>query len=100
MTMQAAPEGYYHVYWMNNVILSDHVHLSRDEVMQKMEAKGIEMRPVFYPMHVMPPYFDETLSLPVAEHLAQHGISLPTHANLTEADIKEICDNLISICKG
>ncbi len=100
MIMQAEPEGYHHVYWMNNVILSDKVRLTRDEVMQKMEAKGIEMRPVFYPMHIMPPYYDASLSLPVAEHLAERGISLPTHANLTEANIEEICVNLKEICKG
>lgn len=100
MTMQAEPEGYHHVYWMNNVILTDEVRISRDEVMRKMEERGIEMRPVFYPMHIMPPYFDESLSLPVAEHLASRGISLPTHAMLTESDIQEICDNLIEICEG
>lgn len=100
MTTQAEPEGYHHVYWMNNVILSDEVRLERDEVMRRMEARGIEMRPVFYPMHIMPPYLDTSLSLPVAEHLSARGISLPTHANLSDEDIREICESLAEICKG
>ncbi len=98
--MQAEPEGYHHVYWMNNVILSDEVKLDRDEVMRRMEEKGVEMRPVFYPMHIMPPYLDNTVSFPVAEKLGARGISLPTHAQLSDSDIKFICDSLISICEG
>ncbi len=98
--MQAEPEGYHHVYWMNNVILSDEVKLDRDEVMRRMEEKGVEMRPVFYPMHIMPPYLDNTVSFPVAEKLGARGISLPTHAQLSDDDIKFICDSLISICEG
>lgn len=100
MTMQEEPKGYHHVYWMNNIILTDKVRLSRDEVMKQMEARGIEMRPVFYPMHIMPPYLDTSLSLPIAEHIASRGISLPTHANLTENDIRNICENILEICKG
>ena len=97
---QAEPEGYHHVYWMNNVILTDQVKLSRDEIMAKMEALGVEMRPVFYPMHIMPPYLDNSLSFPVAERLASHGISLPSHAKLSEENIAFICDNLLDFCKA
>lgn len=98
--MQDEPEGYHNVYWMNNVILSDKVKLDRDEVVRRMEEKEIEMRPVFYPMHIMPPYLDNTMSFPVAEELGARGISLPTHAMLSEDDIKFISDSLINICKG
>lgn len=95
--MQSCPDNYTHVYWMNNVILSDEVKLIRDEVMRKMEECNIEMRPVFYPMHIMPPYYDETLSLPNSEKISSRGISLPSHALLSEEDVKYICDSLKSI---
>lgn len=98
MVMQKVPEGYKHVYWMNNVILQDTVKKTRDEVMNVMETVyNIEMRPVFYPMHIMPPYYDETVSCPVAEKISARGISLPSHALLSEEDIKYICDALIEI---
>lgn len=98
--MQDCPEGYTHVYWMNNVILSDKVKLSRDEVMKRMEQHDIEMRPVFYPMHVMPPYYDADASFPVAEKLAGRGISLPSHAMLTNEDIAFISNTLKAIIEG
>lgn len=95
--LQAEPEHYKHVYWMSNVILQDKVEKNRDEVMKEMEACNIEMRPVFYPMHIMPPYLDKNASFPVAEKLASRGISLPSHALLTEEDVKYICDCLKKI---
>ena len=94
---QKVPEGYESVYWMNNVILQDSVKKDRDQVMAEMEAKNIEMRPVFYPMHIMPPFYDESVKLPVAEKLAARGISLPSHALLSEEEVKYVCDCLKEI---
>lgn len=98
--LQAVPEGYESVYWMNNVILQEAVKLERDDVMAAMEAANIEMRPVFYPMHIMPPYLDKNASFPVAERLAARGISLPSHAGLTEADVARVCETLVGIVRG
>lgn len=98
MRMQSVPDGFVNVYWMNNIILQDAVKKDRDAVMAQMENANIEMRPVFYPMHVMPPYYDASLSLPVAEKLGARGISLPSHALLTEEDIAYVCENLKTIC--
>lgn len=95
--MQAVPENCKSVYWMNNVILSDGIKKTRDAVMEQMERCNIEMRPVFYPMHIMPPYYDKELSVPVAEKIAERGISLPSHALLSEEDIAYICECLIRI---
>lgn len=97
ISMQECPQDYTHVYWMNNIILSEDVKVSRDEVMAKMEKYNIEMRPLFYPMHTMPPYFDSSVSLPVAERLSSRGISLPSHALLTAEDVEYICNNLKNI---
>ena len=89
--LQRAPEGYTSVCWMNSVILQDGVKKERDQVMQELEECGIETRPVFYPMHIMPPYLDPAASCPVAERLASRGISLPSHAMLSEEDVAYVC---------
>ena len=83
-----------HVYWMNSVVLTDKVRKDRDDVMAEMEKKNIEMRPLFYPMHIMPVYRDVELELPIAEHLAARGFNLPSHSRLTEEKIKYIVDSL------
>jgi len=80
--------------------LQEAVTKERDKVMEEMEQCNIEMRPIFYPMHIMPPYFDDSISFPVAEKVASRGISLPSHAMLTEEDVKYVCDCLKKIVIG
>lgn len=89
-----------HVYWMFNVVLEPDVWKPRDEVIEMLSLDGIETRPVFYPMHSLPPYFNSARAekFPVAEHLAQNGISLPTWAGLKSDDIDYIC-NALRQCK-
>lgn len=97
MKMQYVPTNFKQTYWMNNVILQDTVKKERDQVMAEMEACNIEMRPVFYPMHIMPPYLDNTVSYPVAEMLGSRGISLPSHSLLTEEAVEYVCKSLKKI---
>ena len=62
--------------------------------MEELEKKNIEMRPLFYPMHIMPPYFDASVHCPVAEKLSSRGINLPSHGLLTEEQIEYIVKSL------
>ena len=77
------------VFWMYNTFLRAGGEEQRDAVMQKLDLAGIETRPVFYPMHVMPPY-KEHASYPVADTWAQRGINLPTHQFVTKEDVQRI----------
>lgn len=86
-----------HVYWMNSIVLTDKVKKSRDEVMKAMEARNIEMRPLFYPMHVMPPYLDTSKKYPVAEKLSANGINLPSHSLMDEEKIEYVVGSLQEI---
>lgn len=81
------------VYWMYNIFLREGDEHKRDSVMQKLDEMGIETRPVFYPMHVLPPYKEDT-SYPIADLWAQRGINLPTHQDLTQDDIQRIAASL------
>ncbi len=85
-----------HVYWMYTVILRNAAKSSRDDVMARMAAVGIETRPVFYPIHRLPPYLEESGDYPVADRLSARGINLPTHARLTEGDVDRIVSALIT----
>lgn len=81
------------VYWMYTIFLRQGGERERDAVMQRLDAAGIETRPVFYPMHVLPPY-KEDAAYPVADTWAQRGINLPTHQELTQADVARIAEAL------
>ncbi|MEO6377533.1 MAG: DegT/DnrJ/EryC1/StrS family aminotransferase, partial [Caulobacteraceae bacterium] len=81
-----------HVYWMYTVVLKDNVAKSRDQVMADVDAENIETRPVFYPMHVLPPYEDlnRPAGFPHADRCAERGINLPTFGTLTEDEIERV----------
>lgn len=88
----------HHAYWMYSILLKDSVSLSRDEFMNRLQKEGIETRPVFYPMHILPPHKEKRGKYPVAEKIASRGINLPTHGSLTEGDIKYISKTVEDIC--
>lgn len=81
------------VYWMYTIFLRDGDASLRDEVMHELDKAGIETRPVFYPMHVLPPYLEES-SYPVADLWSKRGINLPTHQDLSNEDVKRIAKAL------
>ena len=84
------------VYWMYCILVKDKFGISRDELMKKLEEKGIETRPFFYPIHVMPPYKNNE-GFSVAEELSRKGINLPSGVKLLDDnDIMNIASNLRS----
>lgn len=89
-----------HVFWSYPVVLKENSRVNSDCLMAALAADGIETRPVFIPIHTMPPYRQEGEVHPVAESLARNGISLPMHGLLTKADIEYIAERLASHCLG
>lgn len=88
-----------HSYWMFSVLLKETVQMTRDDFMKALGNLGIETRPLFYPMHVLPPYAEKNSTYPVADVLAARGLNLPTHAMLTEEDIAYVADSIRSVCE-
>jgi perosamine synthetase len=83
-----------HSYWMYTVMLGADVRVSRDKVIERMDLMGIETRPVFYPMHVLPPYAQSAAAFPRATSCAERGLNLPTHEHLTKGNVARICSAL------
>lgn len=82
-----------HVYWMYNIFLREGGAVERDSVMRSLDESGIETRPVFYPLHMLPPY-RQSSSWPTADLWALRGINLPTHQHLTQEDVSRIASSL------
>lgn len=85
----------HHCYWMYSIVVKDS-DVDRNQVMSQMAATGIETRPIFYPVHWMPPYQEPVGGYPVAEFHSSHGISLPTHGKLSEEDVAYVCEQLVA----
>ena len=78
------------VHWICGVLVKNRFGMCRGDSMKKLEQNGIETRPFFYPMHVMPPYKNED-KFPVAEEIARKGVNLPSSSVLKEEEIKFMC---------
>jgi len=95
LILPTADHGVDHAYWMYTIVLRANVLKSRDQVMRDLDDAGIETRPVFYPMHVLPPYRDAAPGpFPRADFCSSRGISLPTHGRLTEEDVDRVVEAL------
>jgi perosamine synthetase len=82
------------VYWLYSIVVEEGI--DRDRLMVELNEEGIETRPFFYPMHRMPPYFQEDgdVQFPVTTSLAAHGINLPSSARITKQDVEFIAGAL------
>jgi perosamine synthetase len=87
-----------HSYWLYTIHLRETANLSRDELAVALSQAGIETRPVFYPMHWLPPYKEPAGRYPVAESFSIRGLSLPTHSLVSEEDVAYIADQIEAFC--
>ena len=76
-----------HSYWMVSILVDK--PSQRNLLRQALAKAGIETRPLFYPIHMMPMY--RAKRFPVAEDLNQRGITLPSFPDLTHRDVQKIC---------
>ena len=89
-----------HAYWMYTVLLPECSAETRDVIHEILESRGVETRPVFYPMHLLPPYAEDPTEYPKATQSSARGLSLPTHELLTEADVAYISEQLDSAIRS
>ena len=81
LKMQFESPGTRSIHWMNSVTLSDDSKISRDEVMEKLKADGIDTRPVFPAISQYPIWDREHQPGPVATRIGANSINLPSELN-------------------
>lgn len=84
------------VYWLYSILIEDRFGMSRDELMKELEENGIETRPFFYPLHIMPPYKSNE-KFEAAEEVARKGVNLPSSISLNKEIIEIITELLMGI---
>ncbi len=86
--MPEAPWGR-HTRWLTVITVDpDQFGVDRETIRLALEAKNIEARPVWKPMHLQPVFSEcEAIGGAVAEDLFEYGLCLPSGSNLTENDL-------------
>lgn len=84
------------VDWLYTVLVEGFTADERNALIELLSEDGIETRPVFYPLHLMPPYeVADGPTFPVSERLGREGISLPTHMGLSNDDVRLVSTKLL-----
>ena len=78
-------------YWMYCILIQPEFGMSRDDLMKKLQEKGIGTRPFFVSMHELPPYKQDAKDFKISQQLSARGMNLPSSAHLTNDQIKHIC---------
>lgn len=82
-------------YWLVCLEFEGWTEDSRDVFMQRLKERGVDSRPYFYPMSMMP-YFESVETNLVSYKKYQQGINLPTYFGLSNEDIALICEAIKS----
>jgi perosamine synthetase len=93
VTLPAPLPGLLNSFWAYSIIVDTAaLGLSRDDLMARLDRAGIETRPLFYPLHEMPPYrhFAGNRAFPVTSALSGGGLSLPSAVTLGAGDVDYI----------
>jgi perosamine synthetase len=85
------------VFWIYSILIEENFGLTSDKLAKKLEEGGVETRPFFNPLHLMPPYASlQNKELKVAEKISKKGINLPSGVSLRETDLNKIGQIIIN----
>lgn len=88
--------------WLYTFVLRDFTFVERDHLIQELHSKGIETRPIFIPIHTLPPYLDSTRknsNLEVTEFLGDKGMSIPTFSAMQNEDVDRVICEITNLLK-
>jgi len=78
-------------YWLYTILLREDATVARrNAFIEQLAAEGLEARPLWQPIHTLPPYRDEQSAGPieVAPQLYARAVSLPSSARMTDGDVQ------------
>ena len=83
--------------WLYTICLKGNFKGKRDQLMSYLKLKGIDTRPIFYPMNEMPAFenYVEPGEFPISRSISYSGISLPSSLNMTIEESKAVGDNVL-----
>lgn len=106
LTLNHEPIGTVNSYWMVTAIFARESGLTKEHVMQSMDRRGVDCRPIFYPLSSLPAYKAHRQAgtaereNPCAYDLGHRGVNLPSGFNLDEEMVAYVCSCLKDVLRG
>ncbi|MCR4368476.1 MAG: DegT/DnrJ/EryC1/StrS family aminotransferase [archaeon] len=86
LVVPSEEKGTRNVYWLNWLMAQ--TEESKTKIEKGLELAGIETRPFFYPLSIMPPF--KGPGFPNSLSIYRRGLCLPSHPTLTSAQVERI----------
>ncbi len=87
--------------WCPALVFGKSHNITKEQVMEKLSALGLPVRPFFYPLQSLPAFPDQDAqgrkSCPVAYDVSSRGINLPCAFSLTEEQIMRYAQGIKTI---
>ncbi len=101
ITINIEPANVFNMFWMPTVILDKSFGMTKTDLMEAMDQRGVDTRPVFTPLSTMPAFAGLEAAQRfadanvVAADVSTYGINLPSSAQTTDADAAYVVDALM-----
>ncbi|MBD3231337.1 aminotransferase DegT [Candidatus Dependentiae bacterium] len=91
------------IYWVYGIVLNQQFKFDAENIMQKLNVKGIGTRPFFWCMHEQPVFkklgFFKNQKFPIAENLARRGFYIPSGLGLKRTEMERVCSVLKEVLR-
>jgi perosamine synthetase len=95
------PPGGVNGVWCSTLVFGKSHKLDKATVMDRLQARGLPVRPFFYPLSMLPAFPGCEAAArrdhSVAYDVSNRGINLPSPLNITEAEIAEYAQGVRSV---
>jgi perosamine synthetase len=90
------------VHWLYTILLPQNTYLGlRQALLEELNQGGIGARPLWHPIHSMPPFADcQSYLIEHADDLYKRAVSLPSSVGLADLDRQKCIDLLIQILEN
>jgi perosamine synthetase len=82
-------------WWMTTLRIDPAHGVDRDELATRLRAEGVDSRPAFVPLHLLP-HLRQEGALPVAEAVGSEGLSLPSSTSLSDSELEYVIGSVRS----
>lgn len=91
------------IYWVFPLVLDDSIDFDAQEMISRLQKRGVGARPFFWPVHKQPVFLKAGLFSkdfhPVSERIAKRGFYIPSGMALTTDEMDRVVDALNSVLR-
>ncbi|KAF0183745.1 MAG: DegT/DnrJ/EryC1/StrS family aminotransferase [Hyphomonadaceae bacterium] len=105
VSINVEPPNVFNCFWMPTIVLDPSLGVTRNDIMEGLDARGVDSRPFFTPLTDMPAFAEHKAAQRFAKanvvgaRIAPYAVNLPSSALTTEDDVDYVCAAILEILR-